>query len=266
MADENIQSQVPNANFYKYHSSIFVVTKREMHRMFLWLYKGNPQYFGEYLKTLNGGMKRIGRHERVLLDKKESVVKFDIPFLYVLFQRTCDLSREDDEVWNKPKGNQKESLEHTLYRLKEIRNYLSHKPEEFMFISGDQLDNLLDKLLLLIGRALTLSGEMAGKPDDAANCITKLEEDLKEIRTNTIPSGFTPQDFAVLGRKELERMMPLSNHEFAELVFRTPPGPSALPVPLLLTDLLQWECEDRTMPDVVLVSGDTGTGKSSLCR
>lgn len=273
MTSSGVLAEVPNANYHKFHSCVFFVTRKEMYRIYLWLYKGSPsQHVEEYIRTQDLlGRMRLGRHEKMLLDKKESVAKFDISFLYKLLQFTCGLSSASDKIWNEPTASQENSLEHILYRLKMIRNSLSHEIDDLIHMSDETLKDRIEKLSQLITKALELAGEMVKRRDEAARYIDKVKTRLQVIIEKPIPSGIKPQEFAILGKQEMRKLCSAENGAFAEVVIqqaqRTATTTTTASVPeLRLNQLLQWSCEDTKLPDVILVSGDTGTGKTSLCR
>ncbi|XP_063587027.1 uncharacterized protein LOC134764371 [Penaeus indicus] len=262
--------ELPNSNYYKFHSCIFVVTKQEMYRIYLWLYRGQSQYIEDYLRTKNlFGQMRLGRHEKLLLEKRTPVVKFDLSFLYKLLQFTCGLSPASDKIWNDPDDSQKDSLEHTLYCLKNIRNDLSHESEDLFSMTHESLRDREKELSRLLAKALELAGEKAKKRDEASTAITKMKDKLQDIIAKPIKSGFRPENFAVLGRQEMKKLCLKASGFFAEVVVQqaqTATTTSTSVPELSLNQLLRWSCEDTKLPNVILVAGDTGTGKTSLCR
>ncbi|ROT67388.1 hypothetical protein C7M84_014542 [Penaeus vannamei] len=271
MASGTVLTEVPNSNYYKYQSCMFVIANQEMYRIYLWLYKGRPdQYVGDYIRTENLlRQMRLGRHEKVLLDAETSVAKFDISFLYKLLQFTCGLSPASDRIWHDPEESQKGSLEHILHRLKDIRNSLSHEQQFFMFMTLEDLRDREKELSQLLAKALELAGEKSARPDEASRAITKMKDKLQDIISKPIPSGFTLQNFAALGRQEMRKLCATVSGVLPEVVVQqaqTASTTTASVQELPLNQLLRWSCEDTKLPHVILVTGDTGTGKTSLCR
>ncbi|XP_047474857.1 uncharacterized protein LOC125029114 [Penaeus chinensis] len=263
-------AELPNSNYYKFHSCLFVVTKQEMLRIYLWLYRGQRQYIEDYLRTENlFGQMRLGRHEKLLLNEKTSVANFDISFLYKLLQFTCGLSPAGDKIWNDPDESQKGSLEYTLYCLKDIRNALSHESKDLFSMTHENLRDREKELSRLLAKALELAGEKAKKRDEASRAITEMKDKLQAIISKPISSGFTSENFAVLGRQEIKKLNVKASGFFAEVVVQQAQTATTATTPapeLSLNQLLRWSCEDTKPPNVILVTGDTGTGKTSLCR
>ncbi|KAG7170462.1 uncharacterized protein LOC121864480 [Homarus americanus] len=279
MAGQNLDKLLANINFHKYWNSIFVVGQREVCRCFLWLYHHhhgpNPPYVGQCLRATPRGMNRIGAIERAVFDRGDSPTKMDIPLLYRLLQHICNLAEDTQptSIWNCPTTPEEQlSLEHTLYKIKEKRNKLSHKPMTYVHMTEEDLETYLDELCDLLCRVIREAGLRTGRTLRQINDTTdKIKDDCSHIRTMRPSFGISPQKFTVLAKQELEEQ----RRTIIDLV-----GTFVMPVikrsvnttgmaqaeDVSADQLLKWRCVDGKVPKVILMRGDTGAGKTYLCQ
>lgn len=263
-----IQKIRPNSNYHKFHDCMLVVVQRVIYRVFLWLYTGGSVYVGEYLKVIERGMKCLTAKERATFERKEIGGSFDITLLYKVLQRTCGLAEDTANIWHNPASpTEEESLEHTLYILKEERNSLMHEPQNYIHMSEGQLETKLQELRRLCTVVLQKAGERCNRTDQSINTeITRMMKEVDEIKNKPTPSGFTSEKLAALAAFEVRsRPAVLSSCRtfVAPLVLlRRSYRDEVTP----LSELLRWRCEDGTVPSVICMSGDTGMGKTSLCQ
>lgn len=264
----DIQKIRPNINYHKFHDCVFVVVQRVICRIFFWLYTGRSSYVGDYLKATERGMKRINSKERATLEERKTPGVFDITLLYKVLQHTCDLADDRANVWHQPAtSRERESLEHTLFILKEERNNLSHEPQNYMHMSESELETKLTELRRLCTIALQKAGEKCDRTSNLHIDIENMLKEMKEIETKPIPSGFTPEKLASVAAHEIRSkeliLLPSCRTYVAPEVHlhRTPTNEVTS-----LSQVLSWRCYNGAVPGVICVYGDTGMGKTSLCQ
>lgn len=263
-----------NVNYSRYSSAVFRVATKEVWRIFDWLHRHHyrhqpPAYVGQRLREVKGGMKHVKAKERAALQRQEDPSTMDIPMLYLLLQYTCGLRRDGEELdWTKPSvEGQQQSLEHQLYLIKELRNALCHRPDQFMDLSDHRLDALLQELAGLLCHSVREAGRLSQRPSqDVEAAVASVRDRLADIQASVPHSAILPQEFAVFARKELQGQWQGLGTRGQQL---SPP-------------LLRWALEAREValdqllegpggeeeeepPQLLAVMGETGIGKSSLC-
>lgn len=224
------------------------VVQKDVCRVFLWLYQGSPKYVGEYLDAIPGGKTGLLSKHKKKLKERNPPTNMDISLLYYLLRRTCGLAETD---WKDEPSN---SLEHTLYLIKEERNKLSHEGHEAEFreMSDAELEQKLNLLQSLCAKMLEEAAMRCGRLRETVKLIDNMEARLQEIQ------GVTPQRFVLRAREE---MLKVARPNMADEWYQQP----LLMLqsrPVGLDDLLQRKEADSFL----LVSGEAGVGKSSLCR
>ena len=254
-------------NFHRYHDAIFTVVKEVVCRAFLWLYTGGTQYVGDYLQGMQGV--RLGSMEKQALRRKDPPVKFDIPFLYKLLQHACGLSDHNSYIWNNPTTPLEErSVEHVLFLLKEKRNELCHKPQELINMTREELENHLDELSRLCELVLREAGQKANRqPQNVNDSVKQMRDNLDTIQNKQAPSGINASKFGVVARNEMktkntnplplvdEFVLPLIESKGKDGCYRRH-----------LKQFLLWRCNDGSFPQATVLTGETGTGKTSIWR
>lgn len=264
--------QMANVNFSRYSSAVFLVAQKEVWRVFDWLhrhhYHGQPwAYVGERLLECEGvSRRRIGAMERIVLDRQDDPSIMDIPMLYLLLQHTCGL-RPDGPDWTSPgEEGQQPSLEHRLYLIKQVRNKMSHCTDQYMHMSDQCLDSLLQELSEHLCHALRQAGQRSARPvEEVEAAVASVRDRLSNIQASVPPSAILPQEFAMLAKRELQEQWKESGNRGQQL---TPPllrwALDAQEV--ALDQLLQGpRGEAEQPPKVLAVVGEAGIGKSSLC-
>ncbi|KAK7086254.1 hypothetical protein SK128_014070 [Halocaridina rubra] len=275
MSDQSIQRQRPNVYFHRYYDAIFLVAKKEYLRVFLWLYQGGTSYVGDYLQTTPRRMKGLKAWEKAVLNRKELSVRFDICMLYSMLQRTCGLTEDTAELWNEPQTSaERESLEHSLYLIKEIRNDLSHPDlQPFLFhMSNEEFGEKLNELRHLCQYILRKAGEKAYRTtQEIENVIFNMELAFTGVKSNPIPSGFTPEKLAIVAKQEMRTKCSYSTELLTTYVkplllpiFPMKSNSKWLDIPLEI--IANWHCENGNSPTNIVFYGDSGTGKSALCQ
>ncbi|KAK4313660.1 hypothetical protein Pmani_015007 [Petrolisthes manimaculis] len=243
---------------------------------FQWLYeyerlKSKPrgdntpiEYVGEYLKTLPKGKKALDAGGKAQLKAKVPPEEMDIPLLYLLFRFTCGLMAADDTAWCD--GSDKDSLEHTLYLVKEERNVISHEGHKAKAtnISDLELNDRLDNLKLLYTRIIYKAGQKVYK--DCSE-ITKQTDKINETLTQIL--GVNAERFVQKARQEKKKLNTLEM-EVCEKMYVTPlirnSNHSNNGNILTLKELFECNTDDGFTPELLLVTGDAGVGKTTLCR
>ncbi|KAG0724999.1 hypothetical protein GWK47_004847 [Chionoecetes opilio] len=264
-----------NVNVSRYLSAVLVVGKEEVWRAFDWLYRHHTRhqqprlYVGEYLRGVQENntkiKKTINAADSKALHRQEDPAKMDISLLYKLLQHTCGLAADTPEfAWNKPPEDAaQQSLEHWLYRVKEIRNEVSHEYAALINMSDAELGTRLDELSSLLCKIVQSAGRRSARPDgEVKAAVATVKEKLTLVQTSMPPSAIRPEEFALEAKKELGDQWQGCTTWGDHL---SPP-------------LLRWAVEDQEVglsqllqglgekpPQVVVVLGEPGIGKSSLC-
>ncbi|KAG7165423.1 uncharacterized protein LOC121870652 [Homarus americanus] len=246
----------------KYLDGLDEVAQPEMCRVFLWLYQGGNQYVGEYLVTLPRGMQFLNKDQKKMLTNKEPVTNMDISLLYRLLQHTCGLAPETDRIWHDPVSDNACSLEHSLYLIKEERNNMKHMTGKIkQQMSDNECTEKIDCLRVLCCRILCEAARRCNRHDELPRCTDGLGAKLEDIK------GVSPAKFSQLAKKEIKKTLedqhsggPLGG-QYLEPRINCEDGLVSL------GDLLRWgRSEAGELPPVILVSGDAGAGKTSLCQ
>uniref|UniRef100_A0A0P4W8K7 NACHT domain-containing protein n=1 Tax=Scylla olivacea TaxID=85551 RepID=A0A0P4W8K7_SCYOL len=246
-------------NWNKYEDAMRDVVRREVCRVFLWLYQGGPKYVGDYLDEIPQGRRGLNKDQKNALSRREPPTAMDITLLYHLLQRACSLPSADDPAWTDPTGSDPHSLEHTLYLIKEERNKLSHEghTQEAQQMSDHQLDLKLNYLRWLCANLLVEAARRCGRlHKEIVELNDKMEVRLQEIR------GVTSDKFVMMAKEE---MLKTAQTKMVDEWYQQPLLQSC-GKPVTLDDVLQWRTRDGAAPAFILVTGETGIGKSSLCR
>ncbi|KAK8399148.1 hypothetical protein O3P69_004312 [Scylla paramamosain] len=152
-----------------------------------------------------------------------------------------------------------------LYRLKDIRNSVSHKePGKLTQVSDEDLDALAKELTQLLTKMLILAGEACEKCQDViVEAISNMKADV--ARERHADDGISVEQFVTLSRQEL------LNHEEPEFLYVEPrlvvqAVEASFGSVIPLSGLLSSTFRDGTQPKVIQVTGEAGAGKTSLCR
>ncbi|KAK3873081.1 hypothetical protein Pcinc_021880 [Petrolisthes cinctipes] len=269
------RSSVYKTNWNKFEDGV-EVGRKVMVVAFQWLYeyerlKSKPQgdntpieYVGEYLETLSKGKKAPDSESKAQLKDKVPPEDLDISLLYILFRFTCGLLAADDPAWSD--GSDKDSLEHTLFLVKKERNVIGHERHKAKAtnMSDLELKDRLDNLQLLYTRIIYKAGQKVCK--DCSE-ITKQTDEINEKLTEIL--GVNAERFVQKARQEKEKHNE-QGMEVREKVYVTPlirnPNHSSKGDVLTLKELFECNTDDDFTPDLILVTGDAGAGKTTLCR
>lgn len=262
MAGPGVTSPDNRLNYARSSRFIFTLGQRTMLQAYSWLYKGGPP------DSNSGGLPGLDAYTRQQIKDGVPPSEMDITSLYSLLRRVCDLHK-DDKAWSsKPSSEQDTTLEQALHQLKEARNKLSHpKAEGYIKVSDRQLDDLMSEVRGLCVRVLRLAGRKANvRREDVEESVSKMREDFEQERYSE--SGVTEAEFLEMSREELQRQAPLAPPP----AFYLPPHLTThneepnKPTDIPLTELLCQTCKDGLLPEVIVVEGETGAGKTSLCQ
>ncbi|XP_071537093.1 uncharacterized protein [Panulirus ornatus] len=248
-------------NLNKYTDAMREVVNQEMCRVFLWLYKGGTQYVGDYLQTFPGGMKYLNKDEKALLERKEPPTKMDIAFLYRLLQFTCGLAKADNSIWNDPQPSETKSIEHSLYLLKEERNRISHETQREL--DDEEFDEKLENLRSLCCQIICEAGRLSQRHNEISRHINKMQAKFQDI------IGITAQKFAQLAKQERQKVWKCQEEQdeiISDQGYSLPLLMNKENAPFHLTEILRCQYEDGSPPNVILIIGEAGAGKTSLSR
>lgn len=251
-------------NYARNSRLVLTVTARYMAVVFAWLYKGGSQDLEEFLKQ----QKVIKNFQKLELEKikeKMEPANMDVTCLYKLLSYTCGIPSVDPKWHAAVKVGQKPSLGQILYRLKDIRNSVSHEePEKLTQVTDEDLDVLAKKLEELLAEMLTLAGKACGKHSSViSKAICNMKADV--ARERHAVDGITVERFVALGRQELLKCNELQfPYVEPHLLVQDVETPFGLRIPL--SGLLSSTFRNPTQPQVIQVTGEAGEGKTSLCR
>ncbi|MPC29435.1 hypothetical protein E2C01_022665 [Portunus trituberculatus] len=250
-------------NYSRYSRLALMVTARYMAEVFDWLYKGGSLDLEKFLKQ----RKVIKQFQKLELEKikvKTDPTNMDVTCLYKLLYYTCDIPSENPE-WNTAvKAGQKRSLGQILYRLRDIRNSVSHKePGTLTQVSDENLNDLAKELEELLAEMLTLAGKECGKQDSVvAETICNMKADV--VREQHADDGITVREFVTLGRQELLKR---KEREFSYVEpHLVQNGKNTFDTVIPLSGLPSSRFRDGSQPQVIQVTGEAGAGKTSLCK
>lgn len=232
------------------------VVRKEVCRVFLWLYQGGNKPVWEYLDEVQAGKSGLNKDEKNTLKKREPATNMDISLLYRLLQRTCGLAEAN--AWASPPAASSASLEHTLYLIKEERNKLGHEghTREAREMSDAELGRKLSHLRRLCAHLLEEAARRCGRTGETVKLVDRMEARLQAIQ------GVTPDRFVLMAREEkLRAARTKTEDEWYQQPLLRLQGQA-----VQLADLLQRQAAGGAAPGFLLVSGEAGAGKSSLCR
>ncbi|KAK7014440.1 hypothetical protein SK128_018191, partial [Halocaridina rubra] len=183
----------------------------------------------------------------------------------MLLQNTCGLAVGD--IWCNPQTPSEHlSLEHTLFRLKTIRNTVCHEPQTLMQMSENDLQLKLSELRNLCRVILQKAGLKSNKSRSFIDShVHNMEKEFDDIQANPIPSGITAEKFALVAKIEMKKYSniatSINNIVQPHLEAKDSTGRKKRS----LKTVLSWKCKDGSSPSCILLIGETGTGKSTVC-
>ncbi|XP_068245951.1 uncharacterized protein [Palaemon carinicauda] len=238
----------------RYASCITDIATREVHRVFKWLYKGGEEYVGDYFKSIDETMfNKLGKDKKKL-EERMSTENMDITLLYRLIQHTCDVSPHNANIWHKPHESQTESIEHSLYQLKEKRNELAHEPQKLKKMSDDEMISKINEVNHLSHIILTRAGNKCSMTQDAAVAILDMENRFQKVM------GVKATHIAKLGRLEKQAKTQ------QDMEFYVSPILMYKGDHLQLSDIFTVSQNDDAQRTIIFLRGDAGSGKSTLCQ
>ncbi|XP_068211240.1 uncharacterized protein [Palaemon carinicauda] len=268
----------------KYYVVINRVVQPVIHRVFSLLLLDDSKTIKELLFEIpgysNAKYKKFYDHERSKLDNNEPSKGFDITLLYKLLQKICGLADTNSSAWS-----DHGTLENSLKRLKDHRNVFAH--EEISFTS-EELEEKMKDMEELCRNVLMATGLLKGQ--DLTAEVDIMKKEMAEVLLGNIDlwepykealNQLRLEQTTVLtreGRKDIHRLgnaLKVLN-PFSWLLDSKY---SHLDVENVFTDLLIEEKSNIEMikllttklpsgdlPNVIVVSGPPGIGKTSLFR
>ncbi|KAK8718547.1 hypothetical protein OTU49_014660 [Cherax quadricarinatus] len=257
-------------NYARHSRFIRTIGQSIMYQAYLWLYQGGSLTLFQYLNSLPKGLNGLEKHTVDDIKAERDLTNMDITSLYKVMQRACGLSIEDRAWYTKPKSEKDTTLEQALHQLKLERNKLLHKdPTTFIKVSDSELDSAMALLKTLYRNILVLAAEKGKvEPNTLKVAITKMEEDLRQERYSE--SGITESEFLKISVQDLteknqEEGLESFPSEYVE-VRLSKENQDISPSQIPLKDLLVQTCKEGDKPQVMVVVGETGAGKTSLCQ
>ncbi|XP_042222134.1 uncharacterized protein LOC121866488 [Homarus americanus] len=244
--------------------------------------------------------KNFDIHQRVKLESSiPDINKFDITLLYSLLQKVCGFANINDTKWTTPPSDGT-SLEYNLFRIKKLRNEISHENEHFtqhiLDIKLTHLQQLIEDTFQEAYTVFKQSSQLEVKLSVVKNYFdglrTKIREpaDLKEI-----------QKEMEVYRREIE--LEIKENSWDELCTQFSVTCQVDPVPWLhlgveikpsvlfteptlvedevmcarphqtqqvrvvkCNEVISFKCRDGSSPDVLLLTGEGGIGKTTFLK
>lgn len=281
-------------NYTRYARLIYCLSTEIILQAFKWLYEGKSLTLKEFYEKEPKKFENIPEHYRRDIKNGKQPEEMDFTFLYKLLQSVCGLANPNNEIWFKeaPMPSDK-PLENALYQIKALRNELSHpNPKNFMLLSDQDLDKAVGKLQMLFENVLKSSAIKARINKRKLNrAITKMQDGLR--KEQYLDSSLSNKEFLKISLEEL--LDQISSHpktaylnprleevtdkkfegqsnpgleEVTDVKFegQSKLGDSRQPKTFILKDLFDRETHAKQVPKVIVLSGSTGSGKTSLCR
>ncbi|XP_042887352.1 uncharacterized protein LOC122263102 [Penaeus japonicus] len=297
---ENINNNVSGLgmkehNFQKFYFSVMRVGRSVCLEVFTWGYRGGSEPTKDAIMKLPGyNNTRFRKDFNSLQQKKlsngEPVAEFDITLIYKLLQMVCGLKEASSPDWVTAESD---SLEYYLYAIKTKRNDVAH---EKLKLSPEDTVVKLEELKALFTKTLQKAGERYGVDDSEVLAKTSaMERELNAIRDSPVPPATVAEYEKEKKDYERECILKECSEEVARLaecvslvdiaghkvnvskVFTYPKlkrdethilqrrltvAESYVEIPDLL---IAREC-DESRPQVVLLSGLIGMGKSAILK
>ena len=269
----------------RYYVAVNRIVQPVFHRVFLLLYPDDRKTVKELLFQRSGYSqtkyrKDFNKDERSKLDNGDSSSGFDITLLYKLLQSICGLADTDRVTWS-----ESGTFENCLKRLKDHRNSLAHENISF---TCSELEEEVNGLEELCRSVLVYSGLRSRTP--VISDIAEMERGMQDVLLGGVDlwepyrealSNLRQKLTSILlreGRKDIQRLSQRLRilNPFAWLIDSRY---SHLDVEHLFTELsvegkdrvemlqlLTTELPSGDLPDVIVLSGPPGYGKSSFFR
>ncbi|CAL4181731.1 unnamed protein product, partial [Meganyctiphanes norvegica] len=261
----DFQHLINNAKYYRFFD---IVGKRVFLCIYLWLYKWGSFPVCEYLQKVNP--KLNGFHTRDKKDIKDGILpnKMDLTMLYKVIQNVCGLAEPNSNLWSSPKNPEEEGgLEHMLYLIMKDRNLLTHKPEKYHFLTEANIDECIKKLVNLYTKILQESASKACVDSSKLkNAVGKMKTELQEIRDRKEIKGLNEKEFVKLAREDLRTRRISQASTKVNFIIPHLRLESSAATTFPLTNLLEQKCDNDNSPNLIIIVGETGAGKSSICE
>ncbi|XP_063599268.1 uncharacterized protein LOC134775670 [Penaeus indicus] len=291
-------------NGFRYQVAVGTTGRAVLAQAAQWLYQGGPcvrTYFlslghqeADYRRVFNS-------EQRKLLENGAPFEEYGLPLLLLVLQLMCGLAGPSDPAWACPLTGQ--PLEHLIHRLSQKQSGIT-RSKDVQQMSDQKLKRELGRLRRLLSRILRLAGSRCGIPphvlrgevwqakQDLQDLTKKVREPLQASEMNSLPQ--LQQEIQVFretlrrkveerSRQELCDLYPhlwdvtLAQWLYPELTVR--PSMNFTNLILLentacsqsfrnlpLKDLLQTTHPKGGLPEVILISGEGGIGKTTLLK
>ncbi|XP_037803124.1 LOW QUALITY PROTEIN: uncharacterized protein LOC119597608 [Penaeus monodon] len=290
-------------NGFRYQVAVGTTGCAVLAQVAQWLYRGGAcirTYFlslghheADYRRIFNS-------EQRKLLESGAPFEEYGLPLLLLILQHMCGLAGPSDPAWAYPPAGQ--PLEHLIYRLSQKQSGIACS-KDMQQMSDQKLKRELERLRRLLSRILRLVGSQCGLPphvirgeiwqakQDLQDLAKKVREPLQVSEVNSLPQ--LQQEIQVFreilhrkveerSRQELRDFYPqlwdvaLAQWLYPELTVR--PSMNFTNLILLentaslqsfrtlpLKDILQIT-HPNGLPEVILISGEGGIGKTTLLK
>ncbi|XP_071533793.1 uncharacterized protein [Panulirus ornatus] len=256
------------------------------------LYDGGQRNVKDYIQSLgfsnNKYRKIFTADELDALEAGTDWDQLDITFLYKLLQHVCRLAPPHDRKWARPEPHDRDCLEHILFSVKCERNFLFH---EALGLTDSDLDARAQKLKSLLAKAFEKASIITGY--DYTHDITEMKlrvDDIHQSRTKLSVQDYQ-NELQEFRHRLLKEVISDSQRELCQSYQRLWQAdhvcwqfnPSSRRVPfdnvytnitlltrkdseLTVSDLLDYQLPNGSLPRLVILEGSAGAGKSQLCK
>ena len=285
-------------NFWQVYKALASEGCLFLYTVFCWGCRKDPFVtLKEYLVnekglTFQDYKKRFTKTMREKIDENACGDDFDISLLFASIKTACeDLAEENSKVWTDPDDTK---LEYLCTDLKEMRDTLIHENK----ISGESERNeRIDAIEDVISKGFSIAGKLYGRDrEEIERCIDEMKKGLCEIRRAEVMPLNVEQYKKEVNEFQmyLERVVGEEIGEMKEnyvdiesvdpaswfsrnvgmklkAIFtrvnvvkeKTDPVNSE---PVDYENMLETPTEDGRVPPVVVLEGEAGAGKTTLCR
>lgn len=260
-----------------------------------------PGYSNTKFKKVYNESQRVKLQTAVATDVQE----FDISLLYALLQHVCGLADSNDPAWTNT-TQQPSPLEHLLYLLKQLRNQLAHDNQQFteqiLSVKLTELKKLLQTVYRTAAKRFRKRAYLQAKLSEINNYFTGIREKIRESLHVTDFAQFLQlqQELQIFrteitalvkqeGKTELttlyEKLCELDpapwlylgirfkpSITFVKLIIEDDKSVSCRPSQLQqarkveVEDILEVKRDDGTLPDIIILTGEGGIGKTTLSQ
>lgn len=183
----NVGVRLEDHNHLKYYISLTRVGTELFIEVFSWGCFGNPTRLKEVILSLpnysNAKFKKdFNAAQREKIDKGEPVSSFDITLIYKLLQMVCGLKDASDPAWVTQTSD---SLEYYFYAIKTKRNEIAH--DKLQLSPADLIAKLEELRKLFVKTIAKAKHKYSVSNSKVNNLLSSINSQLDAIRDSPVP-------------------------------------------------------------------------------